>query len=100
MFSISTDGIVIKLMGSVVHNPITPISFFFINPHMACQYLDGIIFPSLSCIVAKEGSNTTWNCGDALLVIRISTNDNLLAWIGDTPKYIPGFLLSLYLSNG
>ena len=50
--------------------------------------------------MSMEGSNTTWDCGDTLPVIIIGIKANLIAWIGDMTKYIPGVLLSFYLSNG
>ena len=41
-----------------------------------------------------------WNCGETITVVMISTKNTVITWIGDMTKYIPGVLLSFYLSNG
>ena len=74
--------------------------FPFTNPHMAYKYLGGTRFPSRPLIVAKEGSNETWNWCYTPPVEKLSTNATVLAYIGDIPKYIPDVIFSFHFSKG
>ena len=87
------------MMNHVDQNGRILISFYFIKPHTAYKYLGGTVFPPQPLIVVKEGSNSTWNCGDTIPVNNIITKAILLKWIGYIHKYISGVIFYLYLSK-
>ena len=65
---------------------LVPVFGLLRKPVSFCQLDSGKTFPADGLNVSNRSSWTTWNCGEACPVFKLSTSDTFLECLGEAPK--------------